>query len=206
MIKVVGFDLDNTLYNQQSFEFEVFEEIANLVEKEFNIDKTNYLNSLKELYFKGVKSKTFDIAMQSLNKNLPSNWEEFVKNRLLPTYRGFRAKNIFLYDEAKNFLDNLKEQNYNLALITNGNSLVQNNKLDALNLKSYFDLILISDDFNPPRRKPDTYMFKKALEYFNIKPNQMVYIGDDLVRDRASQEVGIKFIDINSISFRDIKF
>jgi putative hydrolase of the HAD superfamily len=206
MIKVVGFDLDNTLYNQQSFEFEVFEEIANLVEKEFNIDKTNYLNSLKELYFKGVKSKTFDIAMQNLNKNLPSNWEEFVKNRLLPTYRGFRAKNIFLYDEAKNFLDNLKEQNYNLALITNGNSLVQNNKLDALNLKSYFDLILISDDFNPPRRKPDIYMFKKALEYFNIKPNQMVYIGDDLVRDRASQEVGIKFIDINSISFRDIKF
>ena len=33
----------------------------------------------------------------------------------------------------------------------------------------------------------------KALEFFDVKSHEMIYIGDDLIRDKASQEVGIKF-------------
>ena len=200
MIKVIGFDLDNTLYNQELFEFEVFEDIANEIYKNFHINKNKYLKELKRLYYMGEKEFLFDKAMIKIYKKLPINWDSFVRKKILNIYRNFIPKNIFPYDGIINVLKMLKEKEYKLVLITNGNSKVQNNKIDALGIRKYFDLILISDDYEPRRRKPDTYMFEEALRFFNIHSSQMIYIGDDLERDKASENIGIKFFDVNGIN------
>ena len=53
MIKVIGFDLDNTLYNQELFEFEIFRQISTIVAENFKIDDSQYLKTLiEELKFK----------------------------------------------------------------------------------------------------------------------------------------------------------
>lgn len=200
MIRVIGFDLDNTLYNQELFEFEVFEDISNIVSKTFHIDKEGYLEKLKQLYNTGEKEFLFDKAMSKLYGKIPINWDSFVKDNILNFYRNFIPKNILPYDGMVNILKTLKKENYKLALITNGNSKVQNNKIDGLGIRKYFDLILISDDYKPRRRKPDTHMFEEALSFFNIEASQMVYIGDDIVRDKACENVGIKFFNINEIN------
>ena len=200
MIRLIGFDLDNTLYNQELFEFEVFEDITSVISKNFHIDKEEYLEELKQLYNTGEKEFLFDKAMAKIYGKLPINWDIFVKEYILSIYRNFIPKNISLYDGTVNILKKLKEENYKLVLITNGNSKVQNNKIKGLDICKYFDLILISDDYEPRRRKPDTHMFEEALSFFNIHSSQMVYIGDDLERDKASENVGIKFFNINEIN------
>lgn len=200
MIRVIGFDLDNTLYNQELFEFEVFEDIASEISKYFHIDKEDYLEELKQLYNTGEKEFLFDKTMAKIYGKLPINWDSFVKEYILSIYRNFIPKNISPYDGTVNILKKLKEENYKLVLITNGNSKVQNNKINGLDIRKYFDLILISDDYEPRRRKPDTHMFEEALSFFNIHSSQMVYIGDDLERDKASENVGIKFFNINEIN------
>ena len=43
-------------------------------------------------------------------------------------------------------------------------------------------------------------MFEEALSFFNIHSSQMIYIGDDLNRDKASENIGIKFFNINEIN------
>ncbi|MGJ0290689.1 HAD family hydrolase [Aliarcobacter cryaerophilus] len=205
MIRVIGFDLDNTLYNQELFEFEVFEDIASEISKNFHIDKEEYLEELKQLYNTGEKEFLFDKAMAKIYGKLPINWDSFVKEYILSIYRNFIPKNISPYDGTVNILKKLKEENYKLVLITNGNSKVQNNKINGLDIRKYFDLILISDDYEPRRRKPDTHMFEEALSFFNIHSSQMVYIGDDLERDKASENVCIKFFNINEINLNLIR-
>lgn len=205
MIRVIGFDLDNTLYNQELFEFEVFEDIASVISKNFHIDKEEYLEELKRLYNAGEKEFLFDKAMAKIYGQLPINWDSFVKKYVLSIYRNFIPKNISPYDGIVDILKKLKEENYKLLLITNGNSKVQNNKINGLDIRKYFDLILISDDYEPRRRKPDTHMFEEALSFFNIHSSQMVYIGDDLERDKACENVGIKFFNINEINLNSIK-
>ena len=44
-------------------------------------------------------------------------------------------------------------------------------------------------------------MFNKAIDYFNVDPSEMIYIGDDLVRDKASELVDINFIHISEFDF-----
>ena len=204
MIKAVGFDLDDTLYDHKSYEFEAFKEVSKLVANNFKVDEKSYFKALKKLHLNGQKSRTFDIAMQECIGFLPDNWEDFMQESLLPTYRNFKPKKLNLYSEAKEFLEQMLKYRYKLILITNGNYNIQNSKIDALKIREYFDLILISDDFIPPKRKPNTYMFERALKCLKIKPYEMVYIGDDLIRDKACERVGIKFIDINSTNFSDL--
>ena len=204
MIKVIGFDLDNTLYNQELFEFEIFRQISTIVAENFKIDDSQYLKTLIALYHKGEKDYIFDKAAITVNYALPIQWDQFIVKNILPLYRSFKPNSIYLYENKENTLNYLKTKDYKLVLITNGNSNIQNNKINALNIRKYFDLILISDDFEPKRRKPDTFMFESALNHFNVKPHEMIFVGDDLISDKASELIGIRFININDFSLKKI--
>ncbi len=47
-------------------------------------------------------------------------------------------------------------------------------------------------------------MFEEALSYFSGTAKEMVYIGDDEIRDGASELVGIKFINIKNLDTKKI--
>ena len=194
MIKIIGFDLDNTLYDQKKFEFESFQIIAKMVSINFNIDEIEYFNNLKNLYLNGENEYLFDKAFVKSNGSQKSNWENFVIKKILPSYRNFCPKKLKLFSGTRDKIIKLKNNNLKLVLITNGNKNVQNNKIEALKIRKYFDLILISDEFSPRRRKPDSFMFSKALNFFSVNASEMAYIGDDLIRDKACEKLGIKFI------------
>lgn len=199
MIKVVGFDLDNTLFDQELFELEVFEKIAKQIEIDYGISKKEYLKSLRELYVKGKKNNVFDEALKSLNIFPQNNWENYVKSTLLPIYRNFIPSKLELYQNSLHYLDFFYKNDYKLALITNGREYGQNVKIDLLNIRKYFDVILISDTYAITKRKPSTFMFKQILGIFDIKSHEMVYIGDDDINDKSCEKVGIRFINIKDL-------
>jgi len=207
MIKVIGFDLDNTLYDQRKFEFESFQIISKMVSINFNIDEIQYFNNLKHLHLQGENQYLFDKAFIQCNGCLKSNWENFVTKEILPSYRNFSPKKLKLFSGMREKIIKLKNSNLKLVLITNGNKKVQNNKIEALKIRKYFDLILISDEFSPKRRKPDIFMFMQALEFFSVSGIEMAYVGDDLIRDKACDKLGIKFIHYkNQINLKPEKF
>ena len=203
MIKVVGFDLDNTLYNQELFEFEVFEKIAKQVEVDYRISSEKYLEALKKLYIKGDKENVFGKALKSLNVSQQNNWENYIKSTLVPIYRNFLPTKLELFQNSLNYLNFFYKNGYKLALITNGREYTQNIKIDLLNIRNYFDIILISDEYAISKRKPSTFMFSQILVKFDIKSDEMIYIGDDDVIDKSSEKIGIKFINIKDL---DLKF
>ncbi|XP_018334142.1 N-acylneuraminate-9-phosphatase isoform X2 [Agrilus planipennis] len=87
---------------------------------------------------------------------------------------------LSLDTNIKNFLVEL-HKHYNLALITNGPSHSQWEKINMLNLRSYFDVILVSGDLR--WEKPHHKIFHMACEELHVSPCQCIMVGDKLETD-----------------------
>lgn len=91
-----------------------------------------------------------------------------------------RYEYLALTQETKRFLKSLR-QDYLLAIITNGPTNAQWEKVNKLKLKPFFDLILVSGDL--PWEKPDKQIFLEACDILGVEPQQCVMIGDKLETD-----------------------
>lgn len=76
-------------------------------------------------------------------------------------------------------------KNYLLAIITNGPSNAQWEKIKKLGLNmgksSLFDCILVSADL--PWEKPDPRIFLAAASYLGVAPNSCIMVGDKIETD-----------------------
>jgi putative hydrolase of the HAD superfamily len=78
-------------------------------------------------------------------------------------------------------LNHLKNEEYQLHILTNGFEDVQNTKLKASGLDSYFDVVVTSD--HTGYKKPDPRIFEYALKQVDAKVRDCIMIGDGLDTD-----------------------
>ncbi|MEF7495421.1 HAD family hydrolase, partial [Lysinibacillus sp. RSDA_15] len=72
----------------------------------------------------------------------------------------------------------------------------QKAKISYTNLDRYFDTVIISEEVG--WSKPDGRIFEIALKRLNVKPENTLFIGDDLVKDIGGcQQAHIKGIWFN---------
>jgi putative hydrolase of the HAD superfamily len=84
----------------------------------------------------------------------------------------------------------------NLGIISNGDSQQQRAKLGTLGIASHFSTVLISGDINTA--KPDCGIFAAACRAEGLRPDECVYVGDDLDVDaRGSVRAGMRGIWLN---------
>lgn len=159
--KIFVFDLDDTLYPEFSFE----ESGINYVCK-----KLNYSRNLTKIILKNKRNWVQNIVTNS-NSNITHNY-------LLSLYRK-HYPSIFLYDDAKIFLKNLTDLNFELSLITDGRVITQKNKLKALGIEHIFKKIIISDEIQS--EKPSEKNYKLVMNQNLDK--QYIYIGDNPNKD-----------------------
>lgn len=107
-----------------------------------------------------------------------------------------RKASPFLYDDTFAVLDELKDR-YQLVLLTNGAPSLQNLKLEITpEIAPYFDQVVISGDFG--KGKPDASIFEFVLEKNNLKPEDAIMVGDNLMTDiLGSSRVGMRNVWIN---------
>lgn len=141
------------------------------------------------------------------NPDVPLDaWRQHLWGQALPTMHKHLAMDLYLrwlelrykYLELKpdtiTLLQTLR-QSYLLAIITNGPSNAQWEKINRLNINKYFDCILVSADL--PWEKPDLRIFYAACNYLGTEPSDCIMIGDKLETDIevgytvASYQVGI---------------
>jgi putative hydrolase of the HAD superfamily len=70
-----------------------------------------------------------------------------------------------------NFLKSFRK-----GIITNGSSKQQNEKIDILGIRNYFECILISEEVGIS--KPDERIFKMGCDRLDCSPSECLYIGD----------------------------
>ncbi|MCK8488481.1 HAD family hydrolase [Paenibacillus sp. MBLB2552] len=190
-LKAVLFDLDNTLmdrdYTFRSFAQQLVREclvpmdearreelVAEMIER----DKDGYRP--KEGFF------------QELIDWLP--WREATSLQELKAYydRHYMT-HAKAMDHTEDTLQACREKGLRLGIITNGHSHLQHAKIDRLNLRRFFDVIVVSGDVEI--RKPDRRIYELALDRLGSLPGETVIVGDHPCNDIwGAAQVGVRGI------------
>lgn len=189
MIKLIAFDLDDTLYNEKDFVFGAFKEVANYLACKYNFNSDALYEDMITILHKEGRGKIFNLICEKYKIN------EDIK-ALVQVYRNSKPK-LKLYEDSLKVLNILKG-NYKLGLVTDGLASVQWNKIRLLDLEKYFDNIIVTDDLGSEYWKPHLLPFKNMADKFNLLPKECIYIGDNPHKDFiGAKKLGYKTIRIH---------
>lgn len=114
---------------------------------------------------------------------------------LAKIFRQERSRNYRLFPDAEPMLNALRPH-YRLALLTNGASDLQREKIEMSGLSASVEECIISGDIGIG--KPHPALFMATLERLAVRPEEAVMIGDNPRNDVfGAQQVGIKGIWLN---------
>jgi len=94
---------------------------------------------------------------------------------------------------------------YKLGLITNGPFDMQQAVIERLGIKKYFDVLIISGDFEVGIRKPDKKIFQIALDRLGVDSSDATMIGDSYEKDLVgAEDLGINTILVSTDDARGL--
>lgn len=101
--------------------------------------------------------------------------------RMNQYYLDILAEQTLLVPHAIELLQYLKQQGYNLYILSNGFIEVQQRKLQSAGIAQYFSRIVLSDEIGV--NKPDRRLFDYALQVTNSHAHNTLLIGDNYDAD-----------------------
>jgi putative hydrolase of the HAD superfamily len=132
------------------------------------------------------RTRTWDDTLRACG--LPPSLGEELTRMYLAERRG----RYRLYEDVPDALDAL-EREYGLVLVTNGLGDLQREKIEAVGLARWIDHIAISGEIGS--WKPDSRIFRHALELAGVPPDEVVMVGDSLERDvTGAGSLGIRTV------------
>ena len=180
MIRGAGFDLDNTLYDQDQHAFSFFGEASWLLAQETGVPaaqiQTCFLRKWRELTSR--HPRFFDEVLATLGCRRPD-----LIVPLVDLYHHHRAA-LSLYPGARQVLDTLGGK-MPLFLVTDGDAGMQRTKVAALGIEEDFGAIVYTSELGPGHQKPDVLPFQVAAERLGVSPGHCVYVGDNPNHDFA---------------------
>nr|WP_253273443.1 HAD-IA family hydrolase [Leptotrichia sp. oral taxon 212] len=90
-------------------------------------------------------------------------------------------------------MESLKN-NYYIALVTTASKQNSEEILEFFNKKEVFELFIFAE--NVEKKKPDPEGFIKAMEYFNISPENTLIFEDSDIGIKAAQRSGANIMKI----------
>lgn len=135
-----------------------------------------------------------------LQFNGPPLWHTFstindqLAEEMIQTYREHNAKYhdeyVSLFPNVIETLDILKQQGYQLAIVSAKMRAGVEQGIEATNLSSYFDTIVTIDDVSNPKPHPESVL--KALQNLYAEPGHAIMIGDNYHDIKAGNKAGTK--------------
>ena len=108
-----------------------------------------------------------------------------------------------LYPEVRGVLEQL-QPHFQLAVISNFDGRLRL-ILEHLGISKFFRHVFVSSELGAD--KPDPEIYQRALQFINLKPNEVVHVGDDPERDwEAASAAGLSIfrLDRQENSLRDV--
>lgn len=171
---VVVFDLDDTLFRERDFCRSGFryilsenpdaEQLFEMMERELSGRRNPF--DPYEVYLEGRKAEGF-------NTDIKDEIER---------YRAHTPKHLPLAEGAKDVLNTLQKYGVRMGLITDGRSVTQRRKIEALGLKRYVpdENIIISEESGYDKNSPDNFI---AMVRRYPEARGFYYIGDNERKD-----------------------
>jgi putative hydrolase of the HAD superfamily len=181
---IIVFDLDDTLYDEQSFVYSGFTEVAKWISMFSNSSSVEIFDHMvKELSIKG-RGKIFDNVLEKYLQKTPKNIQ-----KCLSVYRLHKPA-IKLDSKVVDLLLELGK-NHKLYIVTDGNKLVQSNKIKSLEVEKYIEKAFITYRYGLIASKPSLKCFEIIKNKEKVDWHDIVYIGDNPKKD---------FVNLNKVN------
>lgn len=196
MIKLLGFDLDDTLWDNRPVMIRAEKILAEFLEEAVSgyQHKPETLGPIRqkvmdqhpELIGKITLFREKILYLALAAHGLPETQAHTMAQRAMDVFLDARSQ-IELFPGVRDMLETLCDA-YTLCALSNGNSSVT-----AVGLDHVFKFHINADQVAAPKPAPD--MFQEALARQNLNPSHMVYIGDHPTMDvDAAASIGIKTV------------
>lgn len=198
--KSIIFDLDDTLYPQLEYTRQCLHATVNYISDISGENKEVIKVKLDEILEKnGIEYKfIFNDLFKEINFDGTPHLKE-----ILELFWSCKPE-ITTFDNVLDVLT-LLEKHYRLAILTDGHVHIQEQKINTLGIKDFFEYVLVTDSLGVEYRKPSEVGYKKLLEDMNIKPQECIYVGNDPRKDfLACKELEIKTVRIRQGDYKNI--
>ncbi len=177
-IKVVAFDCDGVLFDTEKANKAYYNQVLNqfglpvMTKEQFVFTQMNTVDQSLAYLF---EDKTILGAAQTFRKNM--SYIPFLKFMEIEPY-------------LKPLLEKLRPA-FKTAIATNRTDTMDRVLIEH-DLTELFDLVVTASDVKRP--KPDPEPLVKIIEYFGLKPRQMIYIGDSELDELAAKSAGVVMV------------
>lgn len=197
MIKAVIFDLDNTLCNTNKALTPSFNTCYKYLYNYYpKINKGQFTRNTVRVFNNLTRKQklplytTQALFWDEMFKSLSIKPDPVLIKDLVLLLDDEIAKNVELFNGVDKLLKDLKTRKLKLAILSNGQYVSKAQRLQYLNISKYFDFIISTDLIR--RDKPSKRPFLYTLDKLKVKPNEAVFVGDELEADiSGAKDVGI---------------
>ncbi len=169
-IKAIIFDAYGTLFDVNSAAEKCKDKIGNKWEGFANYWRTT---QLEYTWLRSLMNRHKDfwkITEDSLDKSMKAfNIEKSMKNELLNLY-----KILSTFPEVKNVLNNLKENNYKLAILSNGTPTLLNQLVKSNDLDKIFDDVFSIEEAGI--YKPNSKVYDIPIKKYQFQKNEILFL------------------------------
>ena len=179
------FDLDDTLYDKSASLRKCGNALWGNFLAKAEIDRVQFVELfLQENCIIQPKMAVFQKLAEAFA--IPESLEREMLSVFDHTFHEYSQRFEYVLES----FDFLKSLGVKIGCVTNGRDFFQRNKISALGLESYFDVILTSGEFGV--KKPDHRIFLAALKAIDADPLTCVFVGDSLQADiLPAKELGM---------------
>ena len=169
-IKAIIFDAYGTLFDVNSAAEKCKEKIGDKWESFSNYWRTT---QLEYTWLRSLMSKHKDfwqVTCDSLDKSMQVfNIDIGMRSELLNLY-----KNLLPFPEVKKFLNNLREKDYKIAILSNGTPSLLNELVKSNNLDNIFDDIFSIEEVGI--FKPNSKVYDIPIERYQILKDEVLFL------------------------------
>ncbi|SHJ12331.1 HAD family hydrolase [Pseudozobellia thermophila] len=178
-IKVIGFDADDTLWVNETYFRNTEEQFASLLERyetKNKIDQELFRMEIKNLELYGYGVKGFVLSMIESALELSNNRiSAQTIGEILQLGKDMLLQPVELLKDVKEVLRQLQGR-YRLIVLTKGDLLDQERKLEKSGLSKYFHHVEVLSD-----KKEDNY--RHLLDHLQVDVKEFLMIGNSLRSD-----------------------
>ncbi|QNW94570.1 phosphoglycolate phosphatase [Acinetobacter seifertii] len=149
---------------------------------------------IREWVGKGA-SKLCESVLLHLFGKLDAEQDKVLLHTFVETYGAELCVNTQVYSGVPEFLKHCQTLNIKMACVTNKPVKLAQGLLDALELSSYFQVVLGGDSL--PERKPHPLPLLHCMQSLNTSASQSLMIGDSSNDVEAARRAGIDCIVVS---------
>ena len=169
-VKAIIFDAYGTLFDVNSAAKKCKDKIGDKWEGFANYWRTTQLEYTWLRSLMNRHKDFWQVTEDSLDKSMKAfKIDNSMRSKLLDLY-----KILSTFPEVKEVLNNLKEKNYKLAILSNGTPSLLNELVKSNNLDNIFDDIFSIEEVGI--YKPDSKVYDIPIKKYQIQKNEVVFL------------------------------